>query len=66
MQVVCALVVNWEKILNGCYLFLRNKVTWGTARADCVKRGGDLAIPINTLQCVFLSQRASQHGMNIP
>jgi hypothetical protein len=56
----------WEKILNSCYLFVKNKVTWDTARADCLKRGGDLVIPTSTTECDLLSQRASNLEMSIP
>ncbi|CAB4036723.1 Hypothetical predicted protein, partial [Paramuricea clavata] len=56
----------WKKILNSCYLFVKNKVTWDTAREDCLQRGGDLVIPTSTTECVLLSQRASILQMSIP
>ncbi|CAB4036942.1 Hypothetical predicted protein [Paramuricea clavata] len=55
-----------HKILNGCYTFMKNKVTWDKARADCLKRGGDLVIPTSNTECDLLSQRANTLGMNAP
>jgi hypothetical protein len=58
---------DWEKILNSCSdLFVKNNVTWDTARADCLKRGGDLVIPTSTTECDLLSQRASNLELRIP
>ncbi|CAB3984879.1 Hypothetical predicted protein [Paramuricea clavata] len=56
----------WEKIITRCYLFVNKTVTWDTARADCLKRGGDLVIPTSNKECDLLSQRAKSLGMNIP
>ena len=57
----------WYKIWNGCYLFVKTKVTWDVARANCLKKGGDLVIPRNALQCNVLSGRARIFGgMQIP
>ena len=56
----------WQKISNGCYLFVKHKVTWDVARANCLKQGGDLVIPRNAWQCVWLSNRGAILGMQVP
>jgi hypothetical protein len=47
-------------------MFMKNKVTWDKARADCLKRGGDLVIPTSNTECDLLSQRAHTLGMSVP
>ena len=56
----------WEKILNGCYKFVKDKVTWDTARATCLKLGGDLVIPKSVSECNQLAQRAKKLGLYNP
>ena len=56
----------WKKILNGCYLFEKAKVTWGVARANCLKQGGDLVVPKGALQCILLSNHSAILGMHAP
>ena len=57
---------DWEKISNGCYKFVKDKVTWDTARATCLQLGGDLVIPKSVSECRDLSIYALSFGMEIP
>lgn len=56
----------WKKILDGCYLFVRNKVTWAVARSTCASKGGVLAIPTSNTYCDYLSQNAKGAGLTAP
>ena len=55
-----------EKILNGCYKFVIDKVTWDTARANCLSLGGDLVIPKSVSECNQLAERALELGLYDP
>ena len=37
----------WDRIYDTCYYFSDTKLTWADARANCLERGGDLAVPAN-------------------
>jgi hypothetical protein len=56
----------WSKILDGCYLFVKNTVTWVVAQATCASKGGVLAIPTSYASCDYLSKKASSAGLVDP
>ena len=66
IQTVPPCPCGWQKISNGCYLFVKNKVTCDVARANCTQSGGDLVVPRSALQCDLLSSHAASFGVQVP
>ena len=53
----------WDRIYDTCYYFSDTKLTWADARANCLERGGDLAVPANMWENNAIFQKLKSKSM---
>ena len=45
---------------------MKKRVTWNEARSDCLRRGGDLAVPKGIHESNILAEYSKDHNMSGP